>query len=87
MAGLSDKALKGQYAENKYRYNKGSELQNKEFSDGSGLEEYDFGAREYDLQIGRIQQLDPSASTFVGITPYSYAANNPVLLTDPNGKD
>jgi len=35
MAGISDKALKPNYTENKYRYNGGTELQNKEFIDGS----------------------------------------------------
>ena len=37
MSGISDKALKTNYAENKYRYN-GKELQHQEFSDGTGLE-------------------------------------------------
>jgi hypothetical protein len=52
MSGISDKAVKTNYARNKYRYN-GMELQNQEFSDGTGLEEYDYGARMQDPQLGR----------------------------------
>jgi hypothetical protein len=48
MAGIFDKSLKIQYAVNRYRFNKGSELQKEEFSEGSGLEMYATNLRELD---------------------------------------
>jgi hypothetical protein len=31
--------------------------------------------------------VDPMASKYPGLTPYNYCANNPMILTDPNGED
>jgi RHS repeat-associated protein len=84
MAGISDKALKSNYAQNKYRYN-GKELQNQEFSDGSGLEEYDYGARFQDPQLGRFFTQDRFADKYFQLTPYQYGGNNPMSIVDENG--
>jgi len=72
MAGISDKAVKTNYAENKYRFQK-QELQNKEFSDGSGLEMYEFKYRFDDCQIGRFWSIDPLADKYEYNSPYAFS--------------
>ena len=65
-----------------------NELQSKEFSDGSGLELYDFNARTYDQQIGRFIQVDPLSEEGdqESWSAYHFGYNNPVRYADPDGK-
>jgi RHS repeat-associated protein len=85
MAGICCRAY-GRIGSRKL-YN-GNELQEKEFSDGSGLDFYDFNARSYDQQLGRFMQVDPLAEEEgqESCTPYHFTYNNPVRFEDADGK-
>ena len=64
-----------------YKYN-GKELDNKK-----GLNWYDYGARHYDVALGRWFVVDPLAEKMFAWSPYAYCYNNPVRFIDPNGTD
>ena len=62
-----------------YKYN------GKELDRSKGLDWYDYGARQYDAAIGRFMKMDRFAEKYVALSPYQYAANNPVSNIDING--
>ncbi|MBT9484959.1 MAG: hypothetical protein IV095_10625 [Sediminibacterium sp.] len=85
MGGVSSKAANALSGRKKFN---GNELQQNEFSDGSGLEFYDFNARTYDQQIGRFIQIDPETEFLQeSFSPFHFGINNPILYDDPDGKN
>nr|WP_315190035.1 RHS repeat-associated core domain-containing protein [uncultured Flavobacterium sp.] len=65
----------------KYKYN-GKELQ-----DELGLNVTAMDYRQYDSAIGRFNSIDVMSEKFPSLSPYSFSADNPILLNDPSGKD
>jgi len=68
----------GEY-ENVYKFN------GKELDTETNL--YYYGARYYNPRISQFYATDPLAEKYPNFSPYTYTADNPVMLVDPNGMD
>ncbi|MDD4729994.1 MAG: hypothetical protein PHN55_14745 [Dysgonamonadaceae bacterium] len=64
---------------NRWKYN------GKEVQTTGDVNWLDYGAREYDEVIGRFVIPDAYASKYMALSPYQYAAGNPVMFIDFNG--
>ena len=58
----------------------------KELITANGLNEYDFGARQYYSAVPGFTKPDPMCEKYYWLSPYLYCANNPINAVDPTGK-
>jgi RHS repeat-associated protein len=66
--------------EHEFKYN------GKELIEELGLNWNDYGARNYDAQLGRWSSMDALAEDYYSLSPYTYVANNPLSFINPDGK-
>ena len=58
----------------------------KELITANGLNEYDFGARQYYTAVPGFTRIDPLCEDETRLSPYLYCRNNPVNAIDPDGR-
>ena len=59
----------------------------KELITANGLNEYDFGARQYYSAVPGFTKPDPMCEKYYWLSPYLYCMNNPVNAIDSDGRD
>lgn len=67
--------------DNRYRY------EGKEEQQLAGINLLDYGSRLYDPFRGQWTSQDPLSENYYSHSPYSFCANNPIAILDPNGED
>lgn len=90
-----DKGAVGQYIEylpfgetfmeQRQNYSSQFLFNGKEQDEETGL--YYYGARYYDPHTYQWLGVDPMAAKFARISPYTYTFNNPIIHTDPDGRE
>jgi len=70
-------------SEYKYGFN-GKESDKEIYGNGNT---YDYGFRIYNSRLGKFFSKDPLCNSYPSLSPYNYAANNPILLVDNVGKN
>jgi RHS repeat-associated protein len=83
MNGISSKGLNG-LVENKIKF-QNQEFASKEFSDGSGLDIYEFKWRMHDPQIGRFWQVDPLSEKYFYNSTYAFSENKVIAHRELEG--
>ena len=81
--GMQIAARSGSASDYRYGFN-GMESDGEVSGDDNS---YDFGARMYNPRIGRWFATDAHSNAYPSMSPYSAMINNPIIATDPDGKD